>query len=197
LPPDLRPAFTGTSQLVYDQARAKPSSNGLSLRGFVKHLVYPERNWSDRIEAVPPGEGAFEVYLESFSLSESERLCTVLHQYEQPPRNRWVTGGIDHLGRRVPVPAEPWFPDPEARTVRWILVHLIEETARHAGHADIIREALDVALSGPLMEATEGWPEDGRVKACRARKLISQHDHPPTPSRRPPAGVLRLLIPGV
>jgi hypothetical protein len=48
--------------------------------------------------------------------------------------------------------------------VRWIALHLIEETARHAGHADIIREALDGALSGPLMAAAEGWPPDGWVK---------------------------------
>ena len=37
-----------------------------------------------------------------------------------------------------------WLPDGvEAWSVRWVLLHLIEETARHAGHADIIREALD------------------------------------------------------
>jgi hypothetical protein len=50
---------------------------------------------------------------------------------------------------------------------RWILLHLIEETARHAGHADLIREALDGALSGPLMAAAEGWPADGWVKPWR------------------------------
>lgn len=151
--------------LNHDQARAKPTPSGLSLGGLVKHLVHGERNWSDRIEAVPPSEDAFEVYMESFSLSESETLPAVLLQYEQATeRTDAVIRGIDDLGRRVPLPADPWFPDPEACTVRWILLHLIEETARHAGHADIIREALDGALSGPLMAAAEGWPEDGWVK---------------------------------
>jgi Protein of unknown function (DUF664) len=65
------------------------------------------------------------------------------------------------LGRPVPLPPAPWHP--EGCTVRWILLHLIEETARHAGHADLLREALDGALSGPLMAAAEGWPADGWV----------------------------------
>jgi hypothetical protein len=43
-------------------------------------------------------------------------------------------------------------------TPRWILLHLIEETARHAGHADIVRESLDRATCWTLMAAAEGWP---------------------------------------
>lgn len=35
---------------------------------------------------------------------------------------------------------------PEPHTLRWILIHLIEETARHAGHADILREQLDGSI---------------------------------------------------
>jgi hypothetical protein len=67
----------------------------------------------------------------------------------------------------VPLPPAPWNPDPDGCTVRWILLHLIEETARHAGHADLLREALDGGLSGPLMAAAEGWPADGWVTPWR------------------------------
>jgi hypothetical protein len=42
-------------------------------------------------------------------------------------------------------------------SVRWVLLHLIEETARRAGHADLVREALDGAAF-PLLAALEGWP---------------------------------------
>ena len=42
--------------------------------------------------------------------------------------------------------------------VRWVLLHLIEETARHGGHADIVRESIDGATFHPLMAAAEGWP---------------------------------------
>ena len=62
----------------------------------------------------------------------------------------------------VPVPQVPWFPkDIEAWTVRWVLVHLIEETARHWGHADIVRETVDGAQALELLAAVENWPEEG------------------------------------
>jgi len=162
----LRHAAYGLSD---DQARARPTSSGLSLGGLVKHLAYGECNWSDRIQAIPPGDGGFEEYVESFVLSDDETLLAVIHDYElASARTDSLIGGIDNLDRRVALPSEPWFPDPEACTLRWILLHLIEETARHAGHADIIRETLDGALSGPLMAAAEGWLEDGWVKPWRA-----------------------------
>ena len=43
-------------------------------------------------------------------------------------------------------------------TARWVLLHLIEEIARHAGHADIVRENIDGATAFPLLAAAEGWP---------------------------------------
>ena len=67
---------------------------------------------------------------------------------------------ISDLGQPVPVPkGVPWFPDDvDAWSVRWVLLHLIEEIARHAGHADIVREAIDGATMYELMAAAEGWP---------------------------------------
>ncbi len=53
----------------------------------------------------------------------------------------------------------PWYPDDvDAWSVRWVLLHLIEETARHAGHADIVREASTARPPYELMAAAEGWP---------------------------------------
>ena len=71
-----------------------------------------------------------------------------------------VIAGIDDLGQAVPIPHDtPWFPrDVEAWSVRWVLLHLIEETARHAGHADIVRESIDGATAFSLMAAAEDWP---------------------------------------
>jgi uncharacterized damage-inducible protein DinB len=157
-----------TYGLREDQARLTPTPSGLSLGGLVKHLSDAEHGWTDRLLGLPPGETAFDDYMASFALSDDETLAGVLLQYgETSARTDAVIGQIDDLGRRVPLPEAPWFPDPEDCTVRWILLHLIEETARHAGHADIIREALDGALSGPLMAAVEGWPGDGWVKPWR------------------------------
>jgi len=151
-----------------DQARLRPTPSGLSLGGLVKHLADAESGWSGHIAGDSPRDASFEDYMASFVLTEDETLASVLEQYEEvSARTDVVIQSVDDLGRRVPLPEAPWFPDPEGCTVRWILFHLIEETARHAGHADIIREALDGALSGPLMAAVEGWPEEGRIKPWR------------------------------
>jgi hypothetical protein len=73
-----------------------------------------------------------------------------------------VVAGIADLGQPVPVPrGVPWFPaDVEAWSARWVLLHMIQETARHAGHADIIRESLDGETAYRLMAAAEGWLAD-------------------------------------
>ena len=76
-------------------------------------------------------------------------------------RPRSVVDKIADLGQPVPVPkGVPWFPDDlDAWSVRWVLLHIATETARHAGHADIVRESVDGATVLPLMAAAEGWPE--------------------------------------
>ncbi len=102
-------------------------------------------------------------YFGSFRLEDDESLSDTLADYAAAAvETDRIAGSIEDLGRPVPLPAAPWFPA-EGCTVRWILLHLIEETARHAGHVDLIREAVDGAQSGPLMAAVEGWPEDGWV----------------------------------
>jgi Protein of unknown function (DUF664) len=63
---------------------------------------------------------------------------------------RWVVAGI--AGQ--PLPGQPLAVNPE-QSVRWVLFHLIQETARHAGHADIIRETLDGRRAGQLLDAYE------------------------------------------
>ena len=58
-----------------------------------------------------------------------------------------IVSGIGDLG-------QPSAVNPE-QSARWVLFHLIQETARHAGHADIIREALDGRRAGQLLDAYE------------------------------------------
>jgi uncharacterized damage-inducible protein DinB len=157
-----------TYGLREDQARLTPTRSGLSLGGLVKHLTYGEAGWIDRIQQESTGPlddspEALREYMSSFSLGEDETLAGALERYRDTARRTdAVIGGVDDLGREVPLPAAAWFPD--GCTVRWVVLHLIEETARHAGHADIIREALDGGLSGPLMAAAEGWPGNGWIK---------------------------------
>lgn len=95
-------------------------------------------------------------------LTAEETLAEVLDQYEAAARETdTVIAGIADLGQAVPVPQGlPWFPaDVKNWSVRWVLLHLIEETSRHGGHADIIRETIDGATLFPLLAAAEQWPD--------------------------------------
>jgi uncharacterized damage-inducible protein DinB len=157
--------------LTDEQARAAPAASPLSLGGLVKHLAWGEHTWLARIEGRPlPGDtdssAAMAGYLGTFQLTAAQTLAGVLADYETAAAQTDLGArAAADLDQKVPLPATPWNPD--GCTVRWILLHLIEETARHAGHADLLREALDGGLSGPLMAAAEGWPADGWVTPWR------------------------------
>ena len=64
---------------------------------------------------------------------------------------------------RGPVPGQPWFEGRETWSLRWYALHQIEENARHAGHADILRESLDGKGAYELnaLVAGETWPPEG------------------------------------
>ena len=150
--------------LTDEQAASTPSASTLSLVGLIKHAAQVERHWMVEIvmqrELPASGEDAYE---SGFHLAHGETVSDVLAAYAEVAREtEAIVAGIADLGRPVPVPkGVPWFPqDVEAWSVRWVLLHLIEETARHAGHADIIRESLDGATMYQLMAAAEGWSAD-------------------------------------
>jgi uncharacterized damage-inducible protein DinB len=155
------------------QARATSTASPLSLGGLVKHLTQTERQWIARLGDSPaPEEGGdasarMEEYFASFRLTNGETLAGVLEDYrEAAAETDAAIAGEPDMNRTVDLPPAPWLPAGSC-SVRWILLHLIEEAARHAGHADIIRESLDGATSGPLMAAAEGWPEDGWITPWR------------------------------
>jgi uncharacterized damage-inducible protein DinB len=148
--------------LTDEQARATPAVGTLSVGGLLKHCATTERGWLDTIRGRRRAfdDAAAAEYEANFRLGPDETLAGVLELYDRvAAETEAVVADIADLGRPVPVPVAPWNPtDVEAWSVRWVLLHLIEETARHAGHADIVRESLDGATAMPLMAAAEGWP---------------------------------------
>lgn len=157
-------ARTTAFGLTDEQARLAPSASALSVGGVIKHLASTETNW---IDLVVKGDDDVDIevaaarYGEEFQLREEETLASVLHRYgEVAARTEHVIAGVADLDQPVPVPkGVPWYPDDvNAWSVRWVLLHLIEETARHVGHADIIRESVDGATWYELLAAAEGWP---------------------------------------
>ena len=150
--------------LTDEQARLVPTAGSLSVGGLIKHVANTEQGWIDTILQRDRGGSPEEResrYEDNFRLGPDETLAEVLARYEEvAQQTEAVVAGITDLGQAVPVPkGVPWFPDDvEAWSVRWVLLHIIEETARHAGHADIVRESIDGATMYELMAAAEGWP---------------------------------------
>ena len=148
--------------LTDEQARLTPAASPLSVGGLLKHCASVEEFWIGLVQgSVPPVDGSSDEYENGFALGPGETLAQVLERSaEIAGKTVAVIDGIADLGQAVPVPPDvPWFPDDvEAWSVRWVLLHLITETARHAGHADIVRETIDGATAFPLMAAAEEWP---------------------------------------
>jgi uncharacterized damage-inducible protein DinB len=123
-------------------SRQAPTASSLSLLGLVKHAVTWERRWFEVIMAgreLPDGwpEVLPEPEDADLMVDESDTVNDWLASYrEQIEQSRAVVASMD-LG------------SPCARqdiiecNVRYVMFHMIQETARHAGHADIIRETLD------------------------------------------------------
>jgi len=154
--------------LTDEQAGQAKTESPLTVGGLIKHVAYTERGWMDTVlQRERPAEPGAEAYDQHFDFGPQDTLAAVLAFYDEVAKEtEEVIAGIEDLGQPVPVPQDaPWFPkDIKAWSVRWVLFHLIQETARHAGHADIVREQLDGATAFPLMAAAEGWPESPWMK---------------------------------
>ncbi|GAA2374718.1 DinB family protein [Dactylosporangium salmoneum] len=136
--------------LTDEQAAQRSTVSELSVGGAIKHVTAVERQWARFIvegpEAVAPADDpqAWATYADGFRLLPGETLAGVLADYEK------VAAETDELVRTLPdldaghpLPEAPWF-EPGARwSARRAIQHIIAETAQHAGHADIIREAID------------------------------------------------------
>jgi uncharacterized damage-inducible protein DinB len=145
--------------LTDEQARQAPTVSTFSVGGLIKHVTAVERHWIDLV--LEQSDISPQDYEANFRMGPDESLADVLDRYDEvAARTEAVVAGIPDLGQPVPVPpGVPWFPkDVEAWSVRWVLLHLVQETARHAGHADLVRETVDGATAFPLMAAAEGWP---------------------------------------
>ena len=144
--------------LTDDQARATPSASSLSVGGLIKHLAMTERSWTARVVGTPwPNDP--QKYQSGFVMGPDESLAGVLDDYAAAAQEADAALGSLDLDHPVPVGDQPWFPkDWKQWSVRWVLLHLIEETARHCGHIDIVRETLDGATWYTLMAAVEAPP---------------------------------------
>ncbi|MFF8231414.1 DinB family protein [Streptomyces caelestis] len=143
--------------LTDEQAVSTPSASELSLAGLVKHVAEVEQGWIARAKGEPPAVHRDESnWHECFRLVGDETVDSCLAYYEK------VAAETESFIRSAPslddtflLAKTSWNPKDEWLSLRWLCLHLIRETARHAGHADIIRESLDGATAFELVAAEQ------------------------------------------
>ncbi len=125
-----------------EMARKAPTASSLSLLGLVKHAATWERRWFQVLMGGRDFPNEWPTVLSEPSdadmmVDENDTVDHWIAYYrEQIEQSRAVTASMD-----LDSPCAR--PDIIECNVRYVLFHMIEETARHAGHADIIRETLD------------------------------------------------------
>ncbi|MFB7632049.1 DinB family protein [Streptomyces sp. NPDC056149] len=140
--------------LTDEQSRQRPSASELSVGGLIKHVAEVEQRWVGMVQgrepAIPRDQGTWHL---SFQLQDGETVAGMLAFWDE------VAVATEEFVRSVPslddtfaLPEAPWYPKDARQSMRWLLLHLIEETARHAGHADVVRESLDGATAFELVD---------------------------------------------
>jgi len=133
-----------------EQAGLRPTVSELCLGGIVKHVSLMEERWVDFIlegpYAIGPADAsAFERHLASF-LMDGVSLAELVACYGKVARRTdELVATLPSLDHAHPLPVAPWFEADASWSARRTLLHIIAETAQHAGHADIIRETIDGA----------------------------------------------------
>lgn len=128
--------------LTDEEVRRPHHPSGLTLLGIAKHLAYVERSWFQRAflgeevefpwtEEDPDADWRIEPH-------ETTQDVIDLYRQEVAISNRIVNDhDLDEVIRST------LRPERAGMQLRWIVAHMIEETGRHCGHADLIREAID------------------------------------------------------
>ena len=136
--------------LTDEQARQRTTTSELTLGGLIKHVATVEESWARFIVegpeamAAPSDEAGYEAWANGHRLLPDETLEGVLARYaEVAARTDELVRTLPDLDVSHPLPEAPWFEPGARRSARRSFLHIVAETAQHAGHADIIRESLD------------------------------------------------------
>jgi uncharacterized damage-inducible protein DinB len=150
--------------LDQEQATRRTTISVLNLAGLVKHVADTEAGWLRFAKAGAEGMAtggwgdidwndpviqermaAGDIRHDEFNLIGDETLESVLAHYAAVAAETDAFVVDADLDVSYPLPEAPWFEPGASRSVRRVLLHVVAETAQHAGHADIVREALDGA----------------------------------------------------
>ncbi|GLU49101.1 DinB family protein [Nocardiopsis ansamitocini] len=162
-----RSALTTTARGLGDeQAGEQPTVSTLCLGGLIKHVASMEEGWL-RFAVEGPSAMRYDLpdgvtwadledgtarefpqwaidHQSDFRMQPGETLAGIIAHYERvAARSEEVIASVPDLSATHPLPEAPWNAPGAVYSVRRVLLHVIAETAQHAGHADIVRETLD------------------------------------------------------
>ena len=154
---------------------------GTNLLGLVKHVASVEAGYLGDVfgcpspERLPWFEDGAEPNADMWAAAEESR-ASVLDLYDRVRAHSEATVAARPLHAPGVVPW--WAPGKRDVTLHQVLVHLVAETARHAGHADLVRELLDGAAglragSTNLPEQDEAWWCDHRTRLEQAARTAT------------------------
>ncbi len=131
--------------LTDEQAAQRTTPSELCLGGLIKHVAKTEERWMRFAVGGAEAMASEPVdWAGQFRMLPGDTLAGLLDGYEQVARRTeelvWTLPDLDAVH---PLPEAPWFEPGANWSIRRVLLHILAETAQHAGHADIIREALD------------------------------------------------------
>lgn len=145
------------ADLSDELASSRPTASELCLGGLIKHVAATEAQWCDFITdgpstqpdvdwtnidwSNPPAEVL--AYQDGFRMLEGETLAGLLASYDEVAAATDVLLEHVDLDARQPLPPAPWNEPGATWSARRVFVHIVAETAQHAGHADILRETID------------------------------------------------------
>ncbi|MEU8043951.1 DinB family protein [Micromonospora echinofusca] len=132
--------------LTDEQAATRSTVSELCPGGLIKHVTQVEQRWM--WFAVGGAEAMNSEPLDwvgQFRMHDGETLAGLLDDYARVAAETDELVGTLDLDATHPLPQAPWFQPGASWSVRRVLLHLVAETSQHAGHADILREAIDGA----------------------------------------------------
>jgi hypothetical protein len=135
--------------LTDEQARMEPTASELCLGGLIKHVALVEQGWARFVVEGPSAmastsEEAYASHSAGFRMLETETLADLVARYvDVARRTDSLVAEVPSLDASHPLPDAPWFESGVRWSARRTFLHIIAETAQHAGHADIIRETID------------------------------------------------------
>lgn len=150
--------------LTEEQARATPCRSTLSIGGIIKHSAQGLRGSVQRLTSgvvdAPLDAEAFAAYADGFVVRDDETVAGTIDDFDKARAELIaVLASVDPAAETLAPPA-PWEGIFDARPIhaRYYLMHLVEEYARHAGHADIVREEIDGVSVPALVLTLAGAP---------------------------------------